>query len=208
MVRLNGQNNVATVKGSNRYLFTKFPREWRDRTITKLEVKDAQELTFDNKNGHFAFKRKGEDWEQVLGKKEKAITPLDVSKVKSLASTASTLNATDFADPSVTEEKAGLGAGAAVVTLKSTAEGGAEKTTVYRIGNQEGQNYYLKVDGNDLIYMVSGWVAGRLSPNRDIFVKKEEKQAEGPPGSRTNPIPVEPKAMQVMPPGFQPPPGH
>ena len=26
MVRLNGQNNVATVKGSIRYLFTKLPR--------------------------------------------------------------------------------------------------------------------------------------------------------------------------------------
>jgi hypothetical protein len=206
MIRLNGQNNVATVKGSIRYLFTKFPREWRDRSITKLEVKDTQELTFDNKNGHFAFKRKGEDWEQVLGKKEKAITPLDISKVKGLASTASTLNATDFPEPAVTEEKAGVGAGAAVVTLKNQPEGGEAKTVVYRIGNQEGQNFYLKVDGGDLIYLVGSWTAGRLTPNKDTFVKKEDKQAAGPPGSRGNPIPVEPSGMQVMPPGYQPPP--
>jgi len=203
MVRLNGQNNVAMVKGSIRYLFTKQPREWRDRTITKIEVKDAQELTFDNKNGHFAFKRKGEDWEQVLGKKEKPITPLDVSKVKGLASTASSMNAVDFADPTVTEEKAEVGQGAALVTLKATGEGG-DKTIVYRIGNQEGQNYYLKVDGGDLIYMISGWIAGRLSPNREIFVKKEEKPGAAPQGSRANPIPIEPSGMQVMPQGFHP----
>lgn len=199
MVRLNGQNNVATVKGSIRYLFTKFPREWRDRAITKLEVKDTQELTFDNKNGHFAFKRKGDDWEQVLGKKEKAITPLDVSKVKGLASSASTLNAADFADPSMTDEKAGVGAGAAVVTLKNKPEGGEEKTLVYRVGNQEGQNFYLKVDGNDQIYLIGSWTAGRLTPNKDTFVKKEEKQGAGKLGSPGNPIPVEPSAVQMMP---------
>ena len=165
-----------------------------------------QELTFDNKNGHFAFKRKGEDWEQVLAKKEKAITPLDVSKVKGLASTASTLNASDFADPSITEDKSGLGAGAATVTLKVAGEGG-EKTIVYRVGNQEGQNYYLKPQGGELTYLISSWIAGRLTPNRDVFVKKEDKAKTGELGSPTNPIPVEPSGMQVMPQGFHPP-GH
>jgi hypothetical protein len=205
MLRLNGQNDVATVKGSIRYLFTKQPRDWRDRSITKIDVKDVQELAFDNKNGHFAFKRKGDDWEQVLQKKEKPIEPLDLSKIKGLASTAATLNASDFADPSVTDEKAGLGASAAVVTLHATGEGG-DKTVVYRIGNQEGQNYYLRPDGGELIYLLSSWTAGRLMPNRDAFVKKEEPKKAGALGSPGNPIPVEPSGMQVMPPGFHPPP--
>ena len=66
----------------------------------------------------------------------------------------------------MTEEQAGVGAGAAVVTLKDQPEGGEAKTVVYRMGNQEDQNYYLKGDGGDLIYLVSELDAGRLTPNK------------------------------------------
>src|SRR5437016_11442623 len=114
MLRVQGQDAVVTVKGSIRYAFIKQPREWRDRTIAKPDSKDVQEIAFDDKNGRFAFVRKGEDFQQVTGKKEKPITPLDPAKVKSIVGTAATLSATDFADASVTPEQAALAAGAAI----------------------------------------------------------------------------------------------
>jgi hypothetical protein len=201
MLRLQGQNNVATVRGSIRYAFTKYPREWRDRVITKVEPKDVQRIAFDNKDGHIEFARKSaDDWEQVAGKKEKKIDPLDVAKVRGIVGTASVLNAVDFAAPSVTPEQAGLGAGAATVTLKLASDAG-EQQILYRIGNQVEQNYYAQRDGIDTIFQISTWVGGRLVPTHETFIKKKEAEKSGPLGSPTNPIPVEPK---MAPPGMNP----
>lgn len=200
MLRLQGADNVATVKGSIRYAFTKFPREWRDRAITKVETKDVQQIAFDSKNGHFVFARKGDDWQQVLAKpskSEKKIEPLDPSKVKGLVGTASSLNATDFADPAITVEQAGLGAGAATVTVQLANDAGTQQI-VYRVGKQVEQNFYLQRDGVDTLFLVSAWIGGRLMPARDTFVKKEAEARSGPLGSPSNPIKVDPMQQMIQ----------
>jgi hypothetical protein len=198
MLRLQGSTNVATVRGSIRYAFTKYPREWRDRVIAKLEPKDVQRIAFDNKDGHIEFVRKSADeWEQVLGKREKKIDPLDISKVRGIVGTASVLNAVDFAAPTLTPEQAGLGAGAATVTLTLSSDAGEQKV-LYRVGNQVEQNYYAQRDGIDTIFQISTWVGGRLVPTHETFVKKKEPEKTGPVGSPTNPIPVEPQMQQIQ----------
>jgi hypothetical protein len=200
MLRVQGQDVVATVKGSIRYVFSRATREWRDRNIGKLEAKDVHEMLFENKNGRFDFVRAGEDWKQVVGKHEKPITPLDQSKVKSVLGTATSLTAVDFAEPTVTKEQAGLGAGAATVMLKLGGDG-AEQQIIYRIGSEKDQNYYLEREGNDMVFLVSSWIGGRLIANQDAFIKKEAPPpAEnlGPPGSPQNPIPVEPIGSKVI----------
>jgi hypothetical protein len=200
MLRVEGQDVVATVKGSIRYVFTKAPREWRDRNIGKVDAKDVREIVFDNKNGHFDFERAGEDWKQVVGKREKPITPLDQSKLKSLLGTATTLTAMDFAEPSVTKEQAGLGSGAGTLVLKLGGDAG-EQQIVYRIGSEKDQNYYLAREGNDMLFLVSSWVGGRLLAGPDAFIKKDTPAPPenlGPPGSPQNPIPVEPIRSQII----------
>jgi hypothetical protein len=202
MVRLEGQEPVATVKGSIRFAFTKETREWRDRTITEVPVDLVQRLTFVNTNGRLQFDRDGADWKQTLGKGEKPIVPLDIPKVKGVLGTASSLNATDFAEPGQTPEQLGLGADAATMTLDLKAEGDKPASQiVYRIGKQKEQSYYLQKEGDPIIYLVSQWIGGRLLGSRDTFLKKEEKQ-----GSPENPIPVHPTSMKNipgMPPGMQ-----
>ncbi len=197
MLRLEGQTPVATVKGSIRYIFTKQPREWRDRTIAKVEAKDLQQVTFTNQNGHFDFTRDGDSWKQVLAKHDKRIDPLDDAKLKGIVSTASSLNAVDFADKGVTAEQAGLGADAASVTLRLGGDAGA-RDVVYRIGSKKDQNYYAQREGVDTIYLISGWVGGRLLVSPDALVKKEEAKKKGPPGSPDNPIPVLPRSRRVV----------
>jgi hypothetical protein len=205
MFRLHGQEAVATVKGSIRYAFGKALREWRDRTITKVETTAVQEVSFENKNGQYHFVRAGEEWKQVPAKGKKPIAPLDMSKVKGLVGTAASLNATDFAEPGVTPEQAGLGAGAATVRVETGGgDAGAAQEIVYRVGaEKEDKNVYLVREGDPTIYVVSAWIGGRLVPNDDTFVKKEPTQVnttiEAPPrdpnarpGSRQNPIQVEP----------------
>jgi hypothetical protein len=192
MLRLNGQETVATVKGSVRYVFGKPVREWRDRAITKVETAQVDHILFENKNGRFEFAKDGEAWKQVLAKKEKGITPLDESKVKGLVGTAAALNATDFAEPGVTPEQAGLAADAARATVHVKAEGDKpEQQVVYLIGSQKENNYYLQREGNPTIYLVSQWIGGRLMPAGDTFVKKEQEASAPPAGM-----------PQGLPPGF------
>jgi len=212
MFRLQGQEPVATVKSSIRYAFNKHLREWRDRTITKVETASIQEMVFENKNGRFHFVRDGEEWKQVPGKGQKPITPLDPSKVKGVAGTTATVNATDFAEPGVSAEQAGLGAGAATASIKLGGDAGAQQI-LYRIGNEKDKNFYLQREGSDTIYVVSAFIGGRLIPNADAFMKKEpEKMPEGHAlGSPGNPIQVPPIRREMMPPPGHPPPsphGH
>jgi Domain of unknown function (DUF4340) len=209
MFRIEGQESVATVRGSIRYAFNKRLPEWRDRTITKYEPDDVQEIVFDNKNGHFQWTRTGpEEFKQVLGKGEKAIEPLDMPKVRGLVGTAAAITASDIAD-GVSVEQAGLGAGAATALIKMKSGDGGVNQLLYRIGGKKDENFYVQRDGVDTIFLVSTWIGNRLVPDRETFVKKEpEKSADGPMGSRGNPIPVEPTMRQMMPgmPGM--PPGH
>jgi hypothetical protein len=201
MLRLHGQEPVASVKGSIRYAFSKPVREWRDRTITKVETSAVQELLFENKNGTFQFVREGDEWKQIVPKGKKPIAPLDLPKVKGLAGTAASLNAVDFAEPGVTPEQAGLGAGAATVQVKLGGDAG-EQQIVYRVGSEKDKNFYLQRQGDDTIYLVSAWIGGRLVPSADSFIKKEPEQPAGgeaaQPGSPQNPIRVEPTRTEIL----------
>lgn len=198
MLRLQGQPLVATAKGSIRYVFTKQVREWRDRTIAKLEVKDVQQVTFTNKNGHFDFVREGEQWKQVLAKHDKKVDPLDDSKLKSILSTATALSATDFAEPSMTAEQAGLGPSAATLSLALGGDAGP-RAIVFRIGAQKDQDYYLQREGVDTIFVISSWIGGRLLAGPDALIKKPEAApSQAPLGSPQNPIKVEPTSQRVV----------
>lgn len=203
MFRVQGQDPVATVKGSIRYAFNKRLPEWRNRTITDHNPDEVQEIVFDNKNGRFQFVRTGpEEFKQVLGKGEKAIAPLDMPKVRGLVGTAAGVTALDIAD-GVSIEQAGLGAGAATALIKlSAGDAGVPKQVLYRIGGKKDENFYVQLDGNETIYVVSTWIGNRLAPDRETFVEKaQEKGADGsaPVGSRANPIPVEPQSVKTMP---------
>jgi hypothetical protein len=200
MFRLNGQDAVASVEGSIRFAFRKQAREYRDRVITKIEVPNVQKIVFDNKNGHFEFERDAkEEWKQVLAKGQKRITPLDISKVKGLVGTASSLNASDFGEPGLTIEHAGLGTGASTATLMLTGEGDAGVSQItYRVGIQKDNNYYLQRDGNDTIYMVSNWIASRLVPKTDDFIKKDPPKTP-PPAAAAKPSNVIEGGQQIPP---------
>lgn len=207
MFRLHGQEPVASVKGSIRYAFSKAVREWRDRTITKVETTAVQEILFANKNGSFQFLRNGEDWKQVVPKGQKPIAPLDMPKVKGLVGTAASLSAADFAEAGVTPEQAGLGEGAATVQIKLGGDAG-EQQIAYRVGSEKDKNFYLQRQGDDTIYLVSAWIGGRLVPSADTFIKKETEQSPAGDGaarlgSPQNPIKVEPTKRELVkkPPG-------
>jgi len=202
MLRLNGQDNVAAVRGSIRFAFTKELKEWRDRQITDVPSDTVQKITFTNKGATLSFQREGDAFAQVLGKGEKKIDPLDANKVKGVVGTASNLSATDFAAAGETPEQLGFVADAPSVVLDVKSDAGESKV-VYRVGNKREQGYYVRKDGDDLTYVVSTWVGDRLLSNKEGFTKKPEAT-----GSRDNPIQVPPsgggmQGMEGLPPDVQ-----
>ncbi|MDH5672120.1 MAG: DUF4340 domain-containing protein [Myxococcales bacterium] len=212
MLRLEGQESVATVKGSIRYAFAKELREWRDRRIAKVETDDVNAIAFTNSHGEFRFEKSEDSWKQVAGPK---IDPLDETKLKGIVGSAASLNAVDFAAADISADKAGLGETAARFQLEFGGDAGAG-ALAYRIGSLNEKNYYLQMEGDPQIYLVSNWIGGRLSAGPEVLTKKEggdeaspKDPATGEPtlGSRANPIPVLPQAVQPgAPPGT--PPGH
>jgi hypothetical protein len=208
MLRLEGQEPVVTVRGSIRYAFAKQVREWRDRKVNEIPTESIKQITFVNKSGTLQFAREGDDWKQITAKREKPIAPLDLSKVKGIVGTASSLTAVDFAEPGVTPEQVGLGEDAATATLDVEDDSG-KRQIVYRIGAQKEQSYYLQKQGVDTVYLVSQWIGGRLTPDAETFVKKEEApgtpQAMGAPGadphammgSPGNPMQIDPAMLKA-----------
>jgi hypothetical protein len=204
MFRPQGQVSVASVRGSIRYAFAKAIREWRDRTISKIESKDVEEIGFSSKNGNLRFVRQGESWKQVVGKGDTAIPTVDEPKVLGVVNSATAMSATDFADPKMTIEQAGLGQSAATVTLKMKGNP-APAPVVYRIGAETNKNYYFQRDGADTIFIVSSWVGERLMPKAEAFTYKKEEVAppqapearnNAPEGSPENPIKVFPTRVE------------
>ncbi|MDD9933700.1 MAG: DUF4340 domain-containing protein, partial [Myxococcales bacterium] len=193
MFRLEGDEKVATVKGSIRYAFSKEVREWRDRTITKVETDSVQEMKLVNPKGEFHFKREGDTWAQVGGKK---VEPLDESKVKGIVGSGASLNATDFAATDVTAEAAGLGEDAPTFTLVLGGDAGPSEIT-YRLGGPAEKNFYLQKVGDDEIFIVSSWVHGRLTAGEDVLKKEAPPDPNQPRlGSPENPIRVEPTKVE------------
>jgi hypothetical protein len=194
MVRLNGQDAVAAVRGSIRFAFTKDVKEWRDRQINEVPAETVQQITFVNKDGRLQFKRENDAFVQVLAKGEKKIDPLDANKVKGVVGTAANLSATDFAAGTETPEQLGFTETSGTVVLDVKNDKGEESQITYRIGAQNDQSYYLRKDGDDVTYLISAWVGGRLLSNREGLIKKEKTEE----GSRENPIQVQPNNIQNM----------
>lgn len=57
MVRVEGEDQVVTVRGSIKFAFNKALREWRDRGVLDLESDDVVAMSWQGPNGTFRFTR-------------------------------------------------------------------------------------------------------------------------------------------------------
>lgn len=190
MLRKEGEDTVATVKGSIRFAFSKYLREWRDRSIVDVGADGVQSLELSNAKGILRFVKSGDAWAQAPG--EKPIANFDPDEVKSLVSTIATLDATDFADDGVTAEAAGVAPGAPSALIKIASDAGSSQVLV-RVGKTKDNDYYVAREDVPTIYLVSKWSAERLLSGADGFEKKAEPAA--PQGSQEDPMQVAPTAI-------------
>ncbi len=187
MVRKAGDDRVAAVRGSIKYAFNKALRDWRDRRVVDIEPKRVVFARFENEHGRFAFEREpGGTWRLAEGT---VLERFDPDKVAGVVSSLARMRASDFAEADVDEAVSGLGAGAARVLLRISPEakegdgdGGApsepSEQIVLLLGKQvEGkEQFHLRREGRDVVYLVSKYLAERLRPAADRFQRPEEKK--------------------------------
>ena len=171
------------------------------RTINDIEADQVVAATFEGPKGKVTLVRDGEDFKQ--GPEDAPIEKFDAKKAKSIITSAANLSASDFAKEGVTPETAGLGEGATVVTLQLASDAG-ESQVVLRVGNKAENNYYLKKDGDDVLYLVSSFVGERLSAGPDDFVAAEKPPAPAMPQGMPPGMAQGMPGMPGMPPGHPP----
>jgi hypothetical protein len=206
-VRVEGDDRVIAVAGSIKFAFNKELKDWRNRRVVDVAPGDVTDIAFQNENGSWRFER-GEDdeWQQAEGAAE--IERFGASKVQSIVASLARMRATSFGDDA-TAETAGLGEGAAVVTMTVTTTTGddeegeegageeesAEETSsavteqiVLRLGSDvggESSEAYLVREGNDTIFVVSSFLAEKIRVNVESFQNpepgEEGEEAEAPP---------------------------
>ena len=179
MVRIEGDDNVLMARGSIKFAFNKPVRDWRDRAILELTAADVNDLRFANENGtfhvHKASADEGGEWAQVIDEPAEGEEPAEpieeftASRVTSLVTGIARLRAADFAGPEIDEGAAGLGEGAARAVIVSGAGEEQERVGI-TIGNEvDAGQRYLRIDGDETIYVVSRYIAERLMPNVEAF---------------------------------------
>lgn len=191
MVRVGDQVEVFGASGSLRYAFDRDLKAWRNRRVVSVESSDVQSIRFESSNGTFQFDRTGETWSATEGKKD--LGDLDPKTVTGLVSTAARLTASGFAEPDVSLARAGFNEPSATVTM-ALAE--SDEPIVLELGSTADNEteVFLRRTDEPTIYLVSQYLAKRLSPDASAFEKSDEP-------------PAPPPAMPAMPagqPGGQP----
>lgn len=161
MVRRAGQDQVASVQGSIRYAFDKALKDFRDRTITELDVAEVQSFEVIGPQGKLSLVKNGDSFK--LAKGSKPAEHFDPIKAKALVSSAARLSATDFASLEITSEEAGFSTGS---TIELNLGADAAGPTRLLLGAEKDGLFYLRKDGNDgseVVYRISSQIGKRFS---------------------------------------------
>ncbi len=221
MVRLQGKNEVLSVKGSIKWAFNKDVHEWRDRKVVNVEPEHVRSIEFVSEGGTFKFSRDDSDsWVDASGKKP--IERFSGDKVQSIVSSIAQLSATNFGATDMKPEAAGLNEPTGTVTVsigppaaKNDTDGGVKqaepspaaesRSMVLRVGGEakDDNGFYLQIDDNPTIYVVSKYLGDRLQPAPDAFQEPEkseekEEQAAAPAAPPAGNGQIPPDVMQKI----------
>jgi len=178
MVRVEERSEVFGASGSLRYAFDRELKAWRDRNIVSVKADDVQSIRFENATGAFAFEREGDTWQATEG--QKALGEFDPTQVTGRLSTAARLIATDFAPDDTSDARTGLTEPTATVSITLAED---PEPIVLELGasTDEGDEHYLRRQGNPTTYVISQYLADRLRPDASAFETPEAPAAPPAP---------------------------
>jgi hypothetical protein len=146
-------NTVWAVKGYSAYLYTKEPKDFRDKEILKFDDANASQVTVTNSHGKLSF-TKGDKWVGTFD--QKPIARMDEEKVKDMLRAYKGLMADDFGDGKSLADT-GLEKPQATVTIHLKDDA---KTFELLVGNvASGTNRWAKRPDGDVIYQIGNFAA-------------------------------------------------
>jgi hypothetical protein len=146
-------DQVWAAKGYSAYLYTKEPKDYRDKEIFKFDDGNAAQITIVNSHGAFSF-TKGDKWAGTFEKKD--IARFDEDKVKDLLRAYKALNADDFGDGKSAADT-GLDKPDATVTI--TLKDGAGKYELLVGKTATGANHWARKGDSDAVYQITAYAA-------------------------------------------------
>ena len=179
MTRVAGTDGVFAVKDFSQYLYQREAKDWRDRSVFKIEGDDIVKVDIQNEHGRFAFVKADGKWKGQFAKDGKAplkdIPDFKESQVTSMVNAYKNLSAVNFGDDKSLED-AGLAEPVATLTL-SEKEGAG--THVLQIGNKaSGTNRWGKRNGRDQVYEISSWTAEWATAELSKFQEKKTEEKD------------------------------
>jgi len=144
---------VWAVKGYSAYLYTKEPKDFRDKEVLKFDDASASQVTIVNAHGTLSF-TKGDKWAGTFD--QKPLPHFEEEKLKDMLRAYKALTAEDFGDGKSLAET-GLEKPAATVTIRLKDDA---KTYQLLVGNvSSGTNRWAKRADSDVIYQIGNFSA-------------------------------------------------
>jgi hypothetical protein len=211
--RLPGKDTVYRLKGQIKYNFNRAMRLLREKTIVKVKFDDIKRVTFKTDGESLTLEKEGKDKEAKVKPVDVEIKNFDETKAKGVIRSLASLNALDFEDAEVPDDKTGLGEGATEVLLEAQKDDKPYNVTVLVGKEKEGKTQtYCKVSDNKQVFLMSNYTAKRLKSKAEDFsksdedVKKEEERKKKAEEKKTEKIGDKDAVVNTAPGGKQLPP--
>ena len=146
-------DTVWAAKGYSSYLYTKEPKDWRDKEIFKFDDANATQVSIVNTHGTLSF-TKGDHWVGTFNKKP--IERFDEEKVKDMLRAYKALNADDFGDGKSVADT-GLDQPEATVTIELKDAAGKYQLAVGKVAT--GTYRWARKGDSDQVYQVSDYAS-------------------------------------------------
>jgi hypothetical protein len=146
-------DQVWAAKGYSAFLYTKEPKDFRDKEILKFDDSNAAQVTIVNSHGTLSL-TKGDKWVGTFDKKP--IERFDEDKVKELLRNYKALNGDDFGDGK-TPADVGLDKPEATVTVVLKDGAGKYELQVGKVSN--GTDHWAKRGSDDVVYQITNYMA-------------------------------------------------
>lgn len=145
---------VWAVKGYSSYLYTKEPKDFRDKEMFKFDDANASQVTIANSHGTLSFTKAGDKWAGTFDKKP--IERFSEDKVKDMLRAYKSLNADDFGDGKSLDDT-GLSKPEASVTITLKDGAGTYELLVGKTAT--GTNRWAKKSNDDQIYQITNYAS-------------------------------------------------
>ena len=154
LVSVAGKGDVVwAAKGYSSYLYTKEPKDFRDKEIFKFDDASAAQVAIANAHGNFSF-TKGDKWAATVDKHP--LTAFSEDKLKDMLRAYKALVADDFGDGKSLADT-GLDRPEATVTV--TLKDGAGRYQLLVGKTATGTNRWAKRPEGDTIYQITNFSA-------------------------------------------------